>query len=195
VRGQRTRLATAEQVALIGRSGSGKSTLLHLLCGILRPDRGAIEVLGQTWRAAKRGATASAAGTSAWLPDVQPAAAFTALENVLLGALFAAAPGTRRAARRAVLARVGCTTACTTGPRSCRGQVQRWRSAAADQRPRADPVDEPLGNQDKATGARCSTAAADRGRRQEDVVDGHARPRFRARMQRKVDLATLRSAS
>src|SRR5690606_21411796 len=35
-----------EQVALIGRSGTGKTTVLHILAGILRPDRGEVDVAG-----------------------------------------------------------------------------------------------------------------------------------------------------
>jgi putative ABC transport system ATP-binding protein len=37
---------TGEAVAIIGRSGSGKSTLLNLVCGIDRPDSGAVEIDG-----------------------------------------------------------------------------------------------------------------------------------------------------
>ena len=33
-------------VALVGPSGAGKSTLLGLICGVLQPDRGSVEVLG-----------------------------------------------------------------------------------------------------------------------------------------------------
>jgi putative ABC transport system ATP-binding protein len=36
-----------EAVGFVGPSGSGKSTLLHLVAGILRPDRGEIEVAGE----------------------------------------------------------------------------------------------------------------------------------------------------
>jgi putative ABC transport system ATP-binding protein len=39
--------ARGETVALMGRSGSGKSTLLNLICGIDRPDAGAIDIDGE----------------------------------------------------------------------------------------------------------------------------------------------------
>src|ERR1700710_1233554 len=35
-----------EVVAVVGPSGSGKSTLLELVCGLLEPDRGTIEIGG-----------------------------------------------------------------------------------------------------------------------------------------------------
>jgi putative ABC transport system ATP-binding protein len=40
-------LPARERVLLIGPSGSGKSTFLSLLCGILAPHSGRIEILGQ----------------------------------------------------------------------------------------------------------------------------------------------------
>ena len=40
------RMSQGERVMLRGPSGSGKSTLLALLGGVLRPDRGAVTVLG-----------------------------------------------------------------------------------------------------------------------------------------------------
>ncbi|MEL7099243.1 MAG: ABC transporter ATP-binding protein [Pseudomonadota bacterium] len=39
-------VAAGERVLLLGRSGSGKSTLLSLICGVLSPDAGRIEVCG-----------------------------------------------------------------------------------------------------------------------------------------------------
>lgn len=40
-------LAIGQTYLLLGPSGSGKSTMLNLLSGILRPDRGRLEVAGQ----------------------------------------------------------------------------------------------------------------------------------------------------
>jgi ABC-2 type transport system ATP-binding protein len=42
------RLPAGRVAALVGPNGAGKSTLLHLAVGLLRPDAGAIAVLGQT---------------------------------------------------------------------------------------------------------------------------------------------------
>jgi putative ABC transport system ATP-binding protein len=47
LRGADLTIATGEIVAVMGPSGSGKSTLLHCLAGILVPDAGEIQVLGQ----------------------------------------------------------------------------------------------------------------------------------------------------
>ncbi len=37
---------TGERVGIIGANGAGKTTLFHLLCGLLRPQRGTIERFG-----------------------------------------------------------------------------------------------------------------------------------------------------
>jgi putative ABC transport system ATP-binding protein len=42
------RIARGEYVAVIGASGSGKTTLLSLLGGMLTPDTGKVELLGQS---------------------------------------------------------------------------------------------------------------------------------------------------
>ncbi|MBN1163442.1 MAG: ABC transporter ATP-binding protein [Candidatus Krumholzibacteriota bacterium] len=43
-------LAAGERVGLTGPIGSGKTTLLHLAVGLLKPDRGTIEVFGRERR-------------------------------------------------------------------------------------------------------------------------------------------------
>jgi phospholipid/cholesterol/gamma-HCH transport system ATP-binding protein len=40
-------LYQGENLVVLGRSGSGKSVLIKLISGLLKPDRGSIEVLGQ----------------------------------------------------------------------------------------------------------------------------------------------------
>src|SRR3954447_20770858 len=51
LRGVSLELYLGEVLLLMGPSGSGKSTLLAVLSGLLRPDRGAVSVLGEDlWR-------------------------------------------------------------------------------------------------------------------------------------------------
>ncbi len=41
-------IAPGQTFALLGRNGAGKTTLLRSLLGLLKPDAGQIEILGQT---------------------------------------------------------------------------------------------------------------------------------------------------
>ena len=194
----RLEIGAGEQVALIGRSGSGKTTLLHILAGILRPDRGEVEVvgaridrLGEAARDRHRGRHIGLVYQTFNL--LQP---FTALENVLLGALFGrGAGGQARERAESLLHQVGLGDRLHHRPSQMSvGQVQRvaiCRALVND--PELILMDEPLGNQDRATGGQVLdlllqiTSAG-----KKTVVMVTHDPQSAARMQRTVDLASLR---
>lgn len=194
-------VAAGEQVALVGRSGTGKTTLLHILAGILRPDAGEVEVagarldqLGEAARDRHRGRHIGMVYQTFNL--LQP---FTALENVLLGALFGRGAGhAARDRAHHLLEQVGLGERLHHRPNELSvGQVQRvaiCRALIND--PELILMDEPLGNQDRATGEQVLDLllqmAAAGGK---TVVMVTHDPESARRMQRTVDLATLRSAS
>jgi ABC-type lipoprotein export system ATPase subunit len=145
------RVASGEQVVLIGRSGSGKTTLLHTIAGISRPDSGLVQVDGvditrlpeaglDRFRADKIGYVFQ---TFNLLP------AFSAVENVLLGMAFASGrPDERRA--RMLLERVGLGHRLTHKPTMLSvGEQQRVAVARAlANRPKILLADEPTANVD-----------------------------------------------
>ncbi len=193
-------IAAGEQVALVGRSGTGKTTLLHILAGLLRPDQGEVEVVGK--RIDQLGEAACDRHRGRHIGMVyqtfnllQP---FTALENVLLGALFGrGAGGDAKARAEALLGKVGLGDRAHHRPSELSvGQVQRvaiCRALIND--PELILMDEPLGNQDKATGTQVLDLllqmASDGGK---TVVMVTHDPESAKRMQRTVDLASLRPA-
>jgi ABC-type lipoprotein export system ATPase subunit len=194
-------VARGEQVALVGRSGTGKTTLLHILAGILRPDRGEVEVVGA--RIDRMGESACDRHRGRHVGMVyqtfnllQP---FTALENVLLGALFGKGAGNdARLRAEALLQQVGLADRMHHRPRELSvGQVQRvaiCRALVND--PELILMDEPLGNQDKATGGQVLDLLlqiAEHG--DKTVVMVTHDPESAKRMQRTVDLATLRGGA
>ncbi len=50
LRGVSLEIRAGESIGLMGANGSGKTTLLHLLCGLLTPRSGCVEVLGKPRR-------------------------------------------------------------------------------------------------------------------------------------------------
>ncbi len=84
-------LAAGEQVALVGQSGSGKSTLLNLIAGILLPDNGEISINGTAITRLSEAARDRfrAANIGYVFQSFNLLQGFTALENVLLGQMFA----------------------------------------------------------------------------------------------------------
>jgi ABC-type lipoprotein export system ATPase subunit len=192
-------VAAGEQVALIGRSGTGKTTLLHILAGILRPDQGEVTVagarldgMGESARDRHRGQHIGMVYQTFNL--LQP---FTALENVLLGALFGRGAGhDARLRAEALLQQVGLAERMHHRPGQLSvGQVQRvaiCRALVND--PELILMDEPLGNQDRATGGQVLDLLLEIARNGgKTVVMVTHDPESAKRMQRTVDLATLRS--
>ena len=87
----------AEVHALLGENGAGKSTLISILSGMLRPDRGTIEIRGRAMRiASPRTALDLGIGTVYQHPTLVPT--LTVLENLMLGASWRA-PMNRAATR------------------------------------------------------------------------------------------------
>jgi ABC-type lipoprotein export system ATPase subunit len=191
-------VAAGEQVALVGRSGTGKTTLLHILAGIMRPDGGRVEVLGhdlcsmsEAQRDRFRGQHIGMVYQTFNL--LQP---FTALENVLLGALFGRGAGGEAESRaRSLLQRVGLGDRLDHRPNQLSvGQVQRvaiCRALVND--PELILMDEPLGNQDRETGGQVLDLLLQLAREgNKTVVMVTHDPESAARLQRTVDLMTLR---
>jgi putative ABC transport system ATP-binding protein len=194
-------VAAGEQVALVGRSGSGKTTLLHILAGILRPDQGTVEVAGTELGALGEGKRDRFRGRHIGMVYqtfnlLQP---FTALENVLLGALFGRGAGHAARDRAThLLERTGLGDRLHHRPSQLSvGQVQRvaiCRALVND--PELILMDEPLGNQDKQTGGQVLDLLLGLAREGgKTVVMVTHDPGSASRMQRTVDLASLRRAS
>ena len=90
-------LRRGEVHALIGDNGAGKSTLIKILSGVLAPDGGRIELLGEEVNFSSA-ADARAAGIETVYQDLALAASFDAGENMFLG---------REILRRGILGRIG----------------------------------------------------------------------------------------
>lgn len=95
---------SGEILAVIGPNGAGKSTLLNLLSGLMRPDAGRIEFLGEDITYAPPEVRAWK-GLGRAFQIVQPFHEMTVRENLMVGALFGK-PGTSLKAARQVVEQV-----------------------------------------------------------------------------------------
>ncbi|MGA2139935.1 MAG: ABC transporter ATP-binding protein [Verrucomicrobiia bacterium] len=144
-----------EQVALVGESGSGKSTLLNLIAGILLPDRGEILLNGTdvTKLAEAARDRFRAANIGYVFQSFNLLQGFTALENVLLGQMFAShGSGLERATK--LLETVGLGKRLHHKPRALSvGEQQRVAIARAlVNEPSLVLADEPTGSLDAKNG-------------------------------------------
>ncbi|MGA2222381.1 MAG: ABC transporter ATP-binding protein [Verrucomicrobiia bacterium] len=149
-------LAAGEQVALVGASGSGKSTLLNLVAGILLPDSGEILVNGtDITRLDEAERDRYRADNIGYVfQSFNLLQGFTALENVMLGQMFA--DGEHDADRAvALLETVGLGKRLHHKPRALSvGEQQRVAIARAlVNAPPLVLADEPTGNLDAKNGA------------------------------------------
>jgi putative ABC transport system ATP-binding protein len=136
-------LPARERILLIGPSGSGKSTFLSLLCGILAPQSGRIEILGhdltKLGAAARDAFRAEHFGIIFQMFNLLPYG--SVIDNVLLPLSFA--PGRRRRAAtagsapeeaRRLLARLGLEASLLSSHSAANlsvGQQQRVAAARA----------------------------------------------------------------
>jgi lipoprotein-releasing system ATP-binding protein len=146
-----------ELVAIVGPSGSGKSTLLHLLGGLDRPDRGTVEVGGQSL--ADLDADGLAAFRNRTVGFVfqfhQLLADFTALENVAMPGRIAGRPAAELARRSgALLTEVGLADRLEHFPNQLSGGEQQRVALcrALLLEPALLLADEPTGNLDPRAG-------------------------------------------
>jgi putative ABC transport system ATP-binding protein len=155
-------LPARERILLIGPSGSGKSTFLSLICGILAPQTGRIEILGKDlagMSAARRDAfRAEHFGIVFQMFNLLPYA--SVIDNVLLPLSFA--PGRRRRATAKTTAEAeasrllerlgldGGTLGARTAANLSVGQQQRVAAARAlIGRPEIVVADEPTSALDR----------------------------------------------
>ncbi|MGE0756086.1 MAG: ABC transporter ATP-binding protein [Pirellulaceae bacterium] len=150
---ERFEVKAAEQMVLVGRSGCGKTTLLHVIAGISRADAGSIQLngveLSQLSEAGRDRCRAELIGYV--FQTFNLLAAFSALENILLGMTFAR--GKKDVTRaRLLLDRVGLGHRADHRPGQLSvGEQQRVAVARAlANRPRLLLADEPTANVDPA---------------------------------------------
>ena len=150
----RYEIEQGDQVALVGASGCGKTTFLNLVCGVIRADEGDIRVADELLPASEARRDLFRARHIGYVfQTFNLLQGFTALENVLLGMLFArkaeAAECRQRAAE--LLERVGLKHRVRHKPAQMSvGEQQRVAIArAVANKPALILADEPTGSLDE----------------------------------------------
>lgn len=166
---ERFELADAEQMALVGKSGGGKTTLLNIISGISTPDSGSVKIDGTELstlpEAARDRFRAQRIGFV--FQTFNLLAAFSALENVLLGMSFGGGRADRSRALN-LLDRVGLSQRATHRPGQLSvGEQQRVAVARSlANRPSLLLADEPtasvdIANQETILNLICEACAED----------------------------------
>jgi len=143
------------QTALVGASGCGKTTFLNLVSGIVRADTGEVRVAEELLPVREHQRDLFRARHIGYIfQTFNLLQGFTALENVLLGMLFARKGDAHEARERAALlmARVGLTHRVRHKPAQLSvGEQQRVAIARAiANAPALILADEPTGSLDEA---------------------------------------------
>ncbi len=154
------RLQPAELMAIKGHSGSGKTTLLNVISGILLPTKGVVKLSGKDLAALREVERDRIRGQNIGFvfQTFNLLAGFTALENVVLGSLFAGDPNEETAStkNRAIelLHKVGLQDRMHHRPRTLSsGEQQRVAIARAlINKPSLVLADEPTGSLDEKNG-------------------------------------------
>ena len=140
-------VAAGEIVGLIGPNGAGKTTVFHLLAGFHRPTAGAIHLHGASIVGLKPHAICRR-GLARTFQIVQPFAALSALDNVMVGAFNRSADvGAARRSAAEIVDFVGLGPRRDAPARSLtlsdRKRLEMARALAAE--PRCLLLDEPAG--------------------------------------------------
>ncbi len=141
------RCGSSELLALVGPSGAGKTTVLRAIAGLVRPTTGEIRCGGEAWLSSAHGINVAPQARAVGLvfQDYALFPHLSATDNVAI-ALGSLPKPERRAAARALLARVNLTTQAERRPASLSGgERQRVGIARALARsPRVLLLDEPF---------------------------------------------------
>ena len=123
VKGMSFEAAAGEIVGLLGPNGAGKSTTVSMLCGLSRPDRGAVTLAGEPV-----GEEASPAKRRIGLvpQDLALFEDYPAIANLeLFGALYGLADATLKERSRSVLELVGLADHAKAKPATFSGGMKR----------------------------------------------------------------------